>query len=107
MTQRGESELGAHGFFWEDGLHFPLTKKETTKLVSVALEEDDTKHDITTAATVKSTRRARCRLVSRQAGVIAGVNPGRGSFQYPRSPFPLRFDPEGGLPVPAQTPGEF
>ena len=74
MIRRGESELGAHGFFWEEGLHFPLTKKETTRLVSAALEEDDTKHDITTAATVKSNRRARCRLVSRQSGVIAGLN---------------------------------
>src|SRR3954471_11567429 len=69
----GESELAAHGFYWEEGLHFPLTRKETTALVSAALEEDDTKHDITTAATVLSNRRARCRLVARQNGVIAGL----------------------------------
>src|SRR6185295_19687780 len=73
MIRRGESELGAHGFFWEEGLHFPLTKTETTKLVAAALEEDDTKHDITTAATVLSNRRARCRLVSRPSGVISGL----------------------------------
>ena len=73
MMQAPESELAAHGFFWEEGLHFPLTKKETTALVAAALQEDDTKHDITTAATVLSDRRARCRLVARQPGVIAGL----------------------------------
>src|SRR6266478_10182278 len=73
MIQRGENEPAAHGFFWEEGLHFPLTKKETATIVSAALLEDDTRHDITTAATVLSNRRARCRLVSRQTGVIAGL----------------------------------
>ena len=64
MTPHRESEVAAHGFYWEEGLHFPLTKKETTALVAAALEEDDAKHDITTAATVLSDRRARCRLVA-------------------------------------------
>ena len=73
MSERRESELAAQGLYWEEGLHFPLTKKETTALVSAALQEDDTKHDITTAATVMSNRRARCRLVARQTGVVAGL----------------------------------
>jgi len=73
MRNERENELRAHGFFWEEGLHFPLTKKETTTLVASALQEDDTKHDITTAATVMSNRRAGCRLVSRQSGVISGL----------------------------------
>jgi len=73
MTHRRETELAAHGFYWEEGLHFPLTKKETAALVAYALEEDDTRHDITTAATVVSDRRARCRLVARRQGVIAGL----------------------------------
>ena len=73
MIKRQENELAAHGFFREEGLHFPLTKKETTAIVSAALLEDDTRHDITTAATVLSNRRARCRLVARQTGVIAGL----------------------------------
>ena len=64
MIKRQENELAAHGFFPEEGLHFPLTKKETTAIVSAALLEDDTRHDITTAATVLSNRRARCRLVA-------------------------------------------
>ena len=67
MSNRRESELAAHGFAWEEGLRFPLTEKETTAMVAAALQEDDTKHDITTAATVMSNRRARCRLVARQA----------------------------------------
>ena len=73
MTPRRESELAAHGFAWEEGLHFPLTKKETTAIVTAGLQEDDTKHDITTAETILSNRRARCRLVARQTGVIAGL----------------------------------
>ena len=77
MTPRRESELAAHGFYWEEGLHFPLTKKETKALVAAALKEDDAKHDITTAATVVSDRRARCRLVARQTGVISGLAPSR------------------------------
>ena len=56
MTVKRESELAAHGFFWEEGLAFPLTAKETTKIIATALEEDDTKHDITTAATILSNR---------------------------------------------------
>src|SRR5256885_13938236 len=81
MTVRRESELAAHGFFWEEGLHFPLTAKETRAVVSAALEEDDTRHDLTTAATVLSDRRARCRLVARQAGVIAGMPLAREAVQ--------------------------
>jgi hypothetical protein len=37
MIKRQESELAAHGFAWEEGLHFPLTKKETTAIVTAAL----------------------------------------------------------------------
>ena len=73
MKRRLESELAAHGFVWDEGLHFPLTRKETKTLVAAALEEDDTKHDITTAATILSNRRARCRLVAREPGVVAGL----------------------------------
>ena len=107
MIRRGESELGAHGFFWEEGLHFPLTKKETTRLVAAALEEDDTKHDITTAATVKSNRRARCRLVSRQSGVIAGLNLAREAFEQLDPPITIRVDHEDGSRVGPQTPVMF
>jgi len=107
MTIRWESELGAHGFFWEEGLHFPLTKKETTALVASALEEDDTKHDITTAATVTSNRRARCRLVSRQSGVIAGLPLACEAFEQLDHAVTMRIEHADGSRIKPQTPAMF
>jgi nicotinate-nucleotide pyrophosphorylase (carboxylating) len=107
MTVRRESELAAHGFFWEEGLHFPLTAKEARAVVSAALEEDDTKHDITTAATVLSDRRARCRLVARQAGVIAGLPLAREAFEQLDKAVTKRIDHDDGSKVDADTPVMF
>jgi len=107
MTAGGGSELGTHGFFWEEGLHFPLTRKETTKLVAAALEEDDTKHDITTAATVLSNRRARCRLVSRQVGVIAGLPLACEAFEQLDPAVTIRVDKPDGSRIDTQQPVMF
>jgi nicotinate-nucleotide pyrophosphorylase (carboxylating) len=92
MTHRRESELATHGFYWEEGLHFPLTGKELKALVAYALEEDDTRHDITTAATVVSDRRARCRLVSRRPGVIAGLALASEAFEQLDKAVTIRID---------------
>ena len=107
MTPRRESELAAHGFYWEEGLHFPLTKKETTALVAAALEEDDAKHDITTAATVLSDRRARCRLVARQTGVISGLALAREAFEQLDKAVTIRTEHEDGSRIDPQTPVMF
>ncbi len=107
MSERRESELAAHGFFWEEGLHFPLTKNETTALVSAALQEDDTKHDITTAATVMSNRRARCRLVARQTGVVAGLALASEAFEQLDPAVTIRVEHEDGSRIEPQTPVMF
>jgi nicotinate-nucleotide pyrophosphorylase (carboxylating) len=107
MTGRRDSELSAHGFFWEEGLHFPLTAKETRALVAAALEEDDTKHDITTAATILSDRRARCRLVARQPGVIAGLSLAREAFEQLDKAVTVRIDHDDGSRVGRDTPVMF
>jgi nicotinate-nucleotide pyrophosphorylase (carboxylating) len=107
MTGRPDSELSAHGFFWEEGLHFPLTAKETHTLVAAALEEDDTKHDITTAATVVSDRRARCRLVARQPGVIAGLPLAREAFEQLDKAVTVRIEHDDGSRVGRDTPVMF
>jgi nicotinate-nucleotide pyrophosphorylase (carboxylating) len=107
MTKRRESELAAHGFAWEEGLHFPLTKKEVATLVAAALEEDDTRHDITTAATIKSNRRARCRLVARQAGVIAGLPLACEAFEQLDPAVTMRVEQPDGSRVGAKTPVMF
>ena len=80
MTSRSAADLAAKGFSPEEGLKFPLGKSELAALVAAALEEDDAKHDITTAATVLSDRRAGCRMVARQSGVIAGLVLAREAF---------------------------
>ena len=103
MTARRESELAARGFFWEEGLHFPLTAKETRAIVAAALEEDDTKHDITTAATVLSDRRARCRLMARQAGVIAGLRLASEAFEQLDKAVTIRIDHDDGSRVDPDT----
>jgi len=107
MIQRGENELAAHGFFWEEGLHFPLTKKETTAIVSAALLEDDTRHDITTAATVLSNRRARCHLVARQTGVIAGLALACEAFEQLDPDVTIRIEHDDATRVDPGTPVMF
>jgi nicotinate-nucleotide pyrophosphorylase (carboxylating) len=103
MTKRRESEPAAHGFFWEEGLFFPLTKKETKALVAAALEEDDTKHDITTAATVLSDRRARCRIVARKKGVIAGLPLAVEAFTQLDKAVTIRIEHDDGARVRPDT----
>ena len=107
MIKRRESELAAHGFVWGEGLHFPLTKKETTAIVAAALQEDDTTHDITTAATVKSNRRARCRLVARQTGVIAGLPLACEAFEQLDPAVTIRIEHEDGTRIRPDTPVMF
>ncbi len=107
MTGRRESELAAHGFYWEEGLHFPLTRKELTALIAYALEEDDTRHDITTAATVVSDRRARCRLVSRRPGVISGLALASEAFTQLDKAVTIRIERDDATRVEPATPVMF
>ncbi len=107
MNKPRGNELASLGFFWEEGLHFPLTKKETTAIVAAALQEDDTKHDITTAATVLSNRRARCRLVARQTGVIAGLALACEAFEQLDPAVTIRVEREDGTRIRPETPVMF
>ncbi|MEP6551263.1 MAG: carboxylating nicotinate-nucleotide diphosphorylase [Gemmatimonadales bacterium] len=107
MNERGENELAARGLYWDEGLHFPLTRKETTALVAAALQEDDTKHDITTAATVLSNRRARCRLVARQKGVVAGLALASEAFEQLDPAVTIRVEHEDGSRIEPQMPVMF
>ena len=107
MSDHRDKELANHGFYWEEGLHFPLTKKELTSLVAQALQEDDTKHDITTAATVLSNRRARCRLVSRPSGVISGLPLAIEAFEQLDPAATVRVDHPDGSRITPQTPVMF
>lgn len=101
--RREVSKNTGWGFWGEEGLFFPLTRAETRQLVRAALDEDDTTHDVTTIATVVSDRRARCRLVARQAGVIAGVPLAAEAFRQLDPSVTIRIDREDGEGVDANT----
>lgn len=73
---------------------FPLSDAATAALVHDALEEDQAFNDITTIATVLSTRHVRARLVAREAGVIAGVPLALAAFHLLDEAIEIRIDAE-------------
>lgn len=83
----------------DEGVLFPLNRRETTNLVRAALEEDGAFDDVTTIATVVSDRRARCRLVARKAGVIAGLPLALEAFRQLNPRVTIRVDGEDGRTV--------
>jgi nicotinate-nucleotide pyrophosphorylase (carboxylating) len=86
----------------DEGVLFPLTRRDTIKLVRAALDEDGAFADITTIATVVSDRRARCRLVARKAGVIAGLPLAVEAFRQLNPRVDIRVEGQDGRTV---TPG--
>lgn len=107
MNRRRISELAAGGLGEERDLRFPLSKTALAELVSEALKEDDTRHDLTTVATVLSDRRSRCRMVTRQSGVIAGLPLAREAFRQLDRAVHFRADVKDGASVSAGTPIAF
>ena len=71
---------------------FPLSEPGIIELARGALDEDAAFDDVTTLATVLSTRRARARLVTREPGVISGR--AAGARRVP-PPGRARGDPRG------------
>ena len=85
---------------YSDGARrFPLTDTVTVALVHDALEEDQAFIDVTTIATVLSTRKVRARLVARDAGVIAGVPLALAAFRLLDEQIEIRIDSEDGTIV--------
>ena len=107
MTTRTPADLAARGFTPEEGLWFPLTKAELSAVVAAALEEDDTKHDLTSVATVLSDRRAGCRMVARRSGVVAGLALAREAFCQLDDDVHIRSEVDDGTHVAAGTPVMF
>lgn len=85
----------------DEGVLFPLSKREVSSLVRAALDEDCAFNDVTTIATVVSDRRARCRLVARQAGVIAGLPLALEAFRQLNPRVVIRVDGSDGRSVEA------
>ena len=82
-----------------DRLRFPLTHDQLSSFVRSALEEDQAFNDVTTIATVLSSRRARAALVARQAGVISGVPLALEAFRLLDPKISMRVDAEDGARV--------
>ncbi|HEX4934426.1 MAG TPA: carboxylating nicotinate-nucleotide diphosphorylase [Gemmatimonadaceae bacterium] len=80
-------------------LRFPLTEPQVTAQVRAALDEDGAFIDITTIATVLSDRRARARLVARDAGVVAGLALAIEAFHQLDDKVSIRVDAEDGTRV--------
>ena len=87
-----------------DELLFPLTRPLVEKTVHRALVEDGAYNDITTIATVLSSRRARGTLVARQAGVVAGIPLALEAFRLVDPKVSIRIDVEDGVRVDANHP---
>ena len=82
-----------------DRLRFPLTHDQLSSFVRSALEEDQAFNDVTTIATVLSTRRARAALVARQAGCISGVPLALEAFRLLDPKISIRVDAEDGTRI--------
>ncbi|MFI5311704.1 MAG: carboxylating nicotinate-nucleotide diphosphorylase [Gemmatimonadales bacterium] len=78
---------------------FPLAESAIVTLVQWALDEDHAFNDVTSIATVLSTRRARAQLVAREPGVIAGVPLALAAFHLVDRSVEIRVDAEDGASV--------
>ena len=96
--------LAERGFEPTRGLRFPLPRLLTASIVRDALAEDAADDDITTIASVVSDRRARGRIVAREAGVIAGIPLAREAFRQRDPHASVRATVRDGQRIAAKTP---
>jgi nicotinate-nucleotide pyrophosphorylase (carboxylating) len=99
LAERGLAPAGA--------LRFPYSRLMTQSMVREALAEDCADNDITGIATVLSDRRARCAMIARQAGVIAGIPLAREAFRQRDPSVSVRAAVKDGQKVQAGTPVMF
>jgi nicotinate-nucleotide pyrophosphorylase (carboxylating) len=81
------------------GLVFPLSAAEITEQVRAALQEDEAFNDVSTLATVVSTRHVRSAVVARRDGVIAGIPMAIEAFQQLDHSVTIRVEAEDGQRV--------
>ena len=82
--------------FAPEGTGFPLAEDEIAALARAALDEDRAAEDVTTIATVVSSRHSRAALVARQDGVLAGVPLALAAFHAMDPGVEIRVDAEDG-----------
>ena len=88
----------------DEGVLFPLDQKSLATLVRQALDEDQAFDDVTTIATVISTRRARGTIVARDSGVVCGTAIAIEAFRQLDAKVSARIDAEDGTYVPEASP---
>lgn len=96
--------LAERGFSPPGPLRFPFARLMTTSMVRDALAEDAADNDITSIATIVSSRRSRCAIIARQAGVIAGGALARETFKQRDDKASVRIAVKDGQKVIAGTP---
>ena len=99
--------LAERGFSPGGPLRFPFSRLMTETLVRNALEEDGADNDLTSIATIISTRRERCSIVARRAGVIAGIPLAREAFRQRDAHASIRNAVKDGQRVDAGAPVMF
>lgn len=99
LAERGLAPAGA--------LRFPYSRLMTASIVREALAEDCADNDITAIATIISGRRARCSMIARQAGTIAGIPLAREAFRQRDPNVSVRAAVKDGQHVAAGTPVMF
>ena len=87
--------------FQPSTLAFPLSDTEIAAQVRVALQEDQAFNDVSTLATVVSSRHVRSAIVARRDGVLAGVPLAVEAFRQLDSAVTIRVDVEDGTRVKA------
>lgn len=80
----------------DDRFGFPLSDKQLEACLRAALLEDGAYHDIATAASVLSARRAHATIVARQSGILAGIPLAVAAFRLFDSNAALRVDVDDG-----------
>jgi nicotinate-nucleotide pyrophosphorylase (carboxylating) len=98
-TSRSITPFSVPALSPNEGVHFPLDQRELTTLVRAALDEDGAFNDVTTIATILSTRHSRGLLVARQDGVIAGIPLALEAFRILDPKVTIRVDAEDGMRV--------
>jgi nicotinate-nucleotide pyrophosphorylase (carboxylating) len=88
----------------DEGVLFPFDQKALATLVRQALDEDQAFDDVTTIATVVSTRRSRATMVARDSGVICGTALAIEAFRQLDAKVSARVDAEDGTWVPEASP---
>lgn len=78
---------------------FPLTPEQVTAHVRVALQEDEAFHDVSTLATIVSTRHVRSAVVARRDGVIAGIPMAIEAFRMLDPSIAIRVEAKDGARV--------